>query len=430
MKCNFSLCDYLLTGEPKGVSDVRKDVIDTILKHEKLVKTEAAEIYSSIKRGSLKLEGHRRSLKKSKPANKKGLKTWIAPTSSIAIKQKHLQTSAKYGSPKVKLACKGSVCATDEPVAGQSQLYGSAQPTALEQKQLLKIQSSTEPPVQSSLSKQYKGQLATGLTSDVRKSTSGALFHTRGLSVTQSSSSSCSSPEMFFQKSPPSKSLPSKPLSSTSFSRNLPLNLPLLNEDIKPTTSDSEFPPQSLKTSVVSSAPPLRKSPDELVEKKEPKKLIKEFPQHKPKQAIQERTSISTSIANPVLSKESCLSSTVHAYLQEQSFKEDFTKKGECRIYCIFYCKFNKNSIVKQFDLETKPFFLLLFCFICHIYPPFTRKRIVSLYFGREVRTRLGVAFFEVYGPPVFHIKVGHPVKCLAQGHNKQTCRLVLHNLP
>ena len=49
----------------------------------------------------------------------------------------------------------------------------------------------------------------------------------------------------------------------------------------------------------------------------------------------------------------------------------------------------------------------LFFCFICHFYPPFTRKRIVSLYFGREVRTRLGVAFFEVYGPPVFHIKAG-----------------------
>ena len=73
---------------------------------------------------------------------------------------------------------------------------------------------------------------------------------------------------------------------------------------------------------------------------------------------------------------------------------------------------------------------LFFFFFICHIYPPFTRKRIVSLYFGREVRTRLGVAFFEVYGPPVFHIKVGRPVKCLAQGHNKRTCRLVLHNLP
>ena len=38
--------------------------------------------------------------------------------------------------------------------------------------------------------------------------------------------------------------------------------------------------------------------------------------------------------------------------------------------------------------------------------------------------------FFEVYGSPVFHMKVGRPVKCLAQGHNKRTCRLVLHNLP
>ena len=71
----------------------------------------------------------------------------------------------------------------------------------------------------------------------------------------------------------------------------------------------------------------------------------------------------------------------------------------------------------------------LLLCFICHI-PPFTRKRIVSLYFGQEVRTRLGAAFFEVYGPPVFHIKVGRPAKCLAHGHNKRTCRLDLHNLP
>ena len=25
--------------------------------------------------------------------------------------------------------------------------------------------------------------------------------------------------------------------------------------------------------------------------------------------------------------------------------------------------------------------------------------------------------------------RCGHPVKCLAQGHNKRTCRLVLHNL-
>ena len=42
---------------------------------------------------------------------------------------------------------------------------------------------------------------------------------------------------------------------------------------------------------------------------------------------------------------------------------------------------------------------------IVHIYPPFTRKRIVSLYFGRDVRTRLGVAISEMSGPPVFHIK-------------------------
>ena len=43
----------------------------------------------------------------------------------------------------------------------------------------------------------------------------------------------------------------------------------------------------------------------------------------------------------------------------------------------------------------------------------------------------LGSCLFRgFYGPPVFHIKVGRPVKCLAQGHNKRTCRLVLHNLP
>ena len=44
---------------------------------------------------------------------------------------------------------------------------------------------------------------------------------------------------------------------------------------------------------------------------------------------------------------------------------------------------------------------------IVHVYPPFTRKRIVSLYFGRDVRPRFGVVISEVYGRPVFHIKVG-----------------------
>ena len=38
--------------------------------------------------------------------------------------------------------------------------------------------------------------------------------------------------------------------------------------------------------------------------------------------------------------------------------------------------------------------FLRFFFVFVHIYPPFTRKRIVSLYFGRDVRTRLGVAIF------------------------------------
>ena len=45
--------------------------------------------------------------------------------------------------------------------------------------------------------------------------------------------------------------------------------------------------------------------------------------------------------------------------------------------------------------------------FICHIYPPFSRKQIVSLYFRLDVRSRLGVAIFEVPGPPVFHMKAG-----------------------
>ena len=45
--------------------------------------------------------------------------------------------------------------------------------------------------------------------------------------------------------------------------------------------------------------------------------------------------------------------------------------------------------------------------YIVHIYSPFMRKQIVSLYFGRDVRTRLEVAIFEVSGPPVFLVKAG-----------------------
>ena len=53
-------------------------------------------------------------------------------------------------------------------------------------------------------------------------------------------------------------------------------------------------------------------------------------------------------------------------------------------------------------------FDVCMYCmYVCivHIYPPFTRKRIVSLYFGRDVRTHLVVAISEMSGPPVFHIK-------------------------
>ena len=48
-------------------------------------------------------------------------------------------------------------------------------------------------------------------------------------------------------------------------------------------------------------------------------------------------------------------------------------------------------------------YFLYLFIFILHL----RKSELVSLYFGRDVRTRLGIAIFEVSGPPVFHIKAG-----------------------
>ena len=71
-------------------------------------------------------------------------------------------------------------------------------------------------------------------------------------------------------------------------------------------------------------------------------------------------------------------------------------------------------------------FFVLSAIFILH-----SRGSELYRYTLNKKSTFAGeLLFFEVYGPPVFHIKVGRrPVKCLAQGHNKQTCRLVLHNL-
>ena len=82
----------------------------------------------------------------------------------------------------------------------------------------------------------------------------------------------------------------------------------------------------------------------------------------------------------------------------------------------------NKNPLLNFDNLFTY--------FFCQIYPPFTKIRIASLYFGRNVCTSLVVSISKVSGPPVFHIKVGRPVKYLTQGHNKRTSRLVLHILP
>ena len=63
----------------------------------------------------------------------------------------------------------------------------------------------------------------------------------------------------------------------------------------------------------------------------------------------------------------------------------------------------NSTRICEMQD-ETETNCIVLYC-VVHIYLPFTSKRIVSLYFGREVSARLGVAISEMSGPPVFHIK-------------------------
>ena len=89
-----------------------------------------------------------------------------------------------------------------------------------------------------------------------------------------------------------------------------------------------------------------------------------------------------------------------------------------------------KLNVITFFHAVLFLFFVFLFLFYLPYLSSIHEKANCIAILGREVRTRLGVAFFEVYGPPVFHIKVGRPVKCLAQGHNKRTCRFVLHNLP
>ena len=61
-------------------------------------------------------------------------------------------------------------------------------------------------------------------------------------------------------------------------------------------------------------------------------------------------------------------------------------------------------------------FFLFIYFFLFAIFILHSRESELYRYvFGRYVRTRLGVAIYEVSEPPVFHMKMGRPVKCLAQ---------------
>ena len=72
--------------------------------------------------------------------------------------------------------------------------------------------------------------------------------------------------------------------------------------------------------------------------------------------------------------------------------------------------------------LGSSIFFILLYLSFIH-----EKANYIGVFLDRTSE----LAFiFEVSGPPVFLIKAGRPAKHLAQGHNKQACRLVLHNLP
>ena len=123
-------------------------------------------------------------------------------------------------------------------------------------------------------------------------------------------------------------------------------------------------------------------------------------------------------------------------FLNIQNFKSKYLKKclalsRKFSIKIIPACIRSKLMILKKstflYPSTQKQLVCLVFKFF---YPPFTRKRIVSLCFERYIRTRLGVAISEESGPPAFHIKMGRPVEYLALGHNKRNCRLVLYNLP
>ena len=64
--------------------------------------------------------------------------------------------------------------------------------------------------------------------------------------------------------------------------------------------------------------------------------------------------------------------------------------------------------VEQRLECTPLPQFFLFTIFILH-------SRESELYrYVLGGRTRLGVAISEVSGPPVFHIKVGRPIECLA----------------
>ena len=100
--------------------------------------------------------------------------------------------------------------------------------------------------------------------------------------------------------------------------------------------------------------------------------------------------------------------SFLHSYYRKVN-KSSFSTLLSCYCRC-FVCCVDRCVFFPLAWLVTAKFvsrisdFLFLFA---NIYPPFTRKQIVLLSFGRDIRTRLGVAIFELSWKPFFHIKMG-----------------------
>ena len=99
---------------------------------------------------------------------------------------------------------------------------------------------------------------------------------------------------------------------------------------------------------------------------------------------------------------------TEYKYLIIKRRKLDVGRKRFCFLFVLFaiFILHSRESELYRYTLDGKSALAWELPF----------SRFMGLFIG---------LFFEV-----FHIKVGRPVKFLAQGHNKRTCRLVLHNLP